>query len=120
MMRTLRSSNFARASNASSSATISAALSPENVRCARKKNFCPATAAFVRRAFPRVVDQNRAHQRRRHAVKVPPALPLGEILFDQPQVSLIDKRGRLQRVIRALPAQIAVSQLTEFLVYDRH
>jgi len=40
-------------------------------------------------------NQNLAHQLRRHAEKMPPALPFGEILLDQPQVCLIDKRSRL-------------------------
>jgi hypothetical protein len=51
---------------------------------------------------------------------MPPALPFWEILLDKPQVSLIDKRSRLQRVIRPLPPQIAVSQLAKLVVYDRH
>src|SRR5262245_65687124 len=51
---------------------------------------------------------------------MPPALPFGKILLDQPQVSLVDQRSRLQRVIRTLPAQVAVSQLVKLLVYDRH
>src|SRR5215468_6662868 len=85
-----------------------------------ERKFLPAAAAFVRRARARVLDQYLAHQLRGHSVKMPPALPFGKILLDQPQVSLIDKRGRLQCVIRALPAQIAVSQLAKLLVYDRH
>src|SRR5262249_5461968 len=84
----------------------------------RKK--LPPAAAFVGRATARVLDQDLAHQLRRHTVTMSPALPFGEILLDQPQVGLIDERGRLQGVIRALPAKIAVSQFMKLLEYDRH
>ena len=63
-------------------------------------------------------NQNLAHQLCRHAEKMLPALPFGEILFDQPQVGLIDKRGRLQRVIGSFAAEIALRQLAQFPIDD--
>ena len=46
----------------------------------------------------RLLDQDLAHRPRRGAEEVPPALPAGILVADQPQVGLVDQGGRLERL----------------------
>src|SRR5262249_24478351 len=120
MMRTLRSSNFAMATNASSSATSSADFSSENVSASSSENFFPPPPRCGPGGWGGYSTKIWRNNRRPHAVKWPPALPFGKVLLYQPPVSFVDQRGWLQCVIRALPPQIAMSQFVKLVVDDRH
>jgi len=51
-----------------------------------------------------VIDQDPAHNIRRDAEKMGAVLPLDVFLIDELQVSFMNKRGRLQRMVGALAA----------------
>ena len=55
-----------------------------------------------------IFDQNFPHQSRRNSEKMSPVLPFKRVLPDQPQIDLMNQSRRLQSVIRALTAEIAV------------
>ena len=57
---------------------------------------------------PRMVDQDAPHHLGGDAEKVGAALPI-DVLIDEPEVALVDERGRLQCVIVPLPTEIACS-----------
>ena len=65
-----------------------------------------------------VVHQDLSHQPRGHAKKMRAALPGRIRLIDEPNVSLVDQRGWLQRVPLAFLAQVAGGKLTEFAVHQ--
>jgi hypothetical protein len=75
------------------------------------------------RSPPRVLHQNLSHQTRRYSEKVGPILPASHILLDHPEINLIDKGGRLERVLGALvshqrcgrPAQFGVNRGNKLL-----
>ena len=64
-----------------------------------------------------MVDQNLTHVVRRNGHEVRPALEVRRrLLTNQPQVSLVDKRGRLERVSRPFPAQVGGREPMELAV----
>ena len=64
------------------------------------------------------VDENPAHHLRRHTEELRAILPGGPVLIDQPQVRLVDERGRLQRMPRALAAELGRGAPPELLVHE--
>ena len=67
-------------------------------------------------ATPRLVDQDPAHRRRRGGEEVAAAIPARVVVADDPQVRLVHQRGRLERVIDALPRQVGARQMAQLLV----
>ena len=81
--------------------------------------FC----ARPRRAFALagscVVNQDLAHRSGRHGKKVRPVRKAWFALVRQTQISLVDQRRRLQRVIGTLPLHIMMSETSKFLINER-
>jgi hypothetical protein len=50
---------------------------------------------------------------------VSPVLPLHRVLLDQPEVGLVDERGRLERVVRPLNREIVASEAAQLRVHRR-
>jgi hypothetical protein len=65
---------------------------------------------------PGVIDQDPAHDLRRHTKEVRPILPIDLPLIDEPQVHLMNERRRLQGVAGPLAAKLARRYATEFRV----
>jgi len=57
-----------------------------------------------------------AHHLRGHGEEVVPALPVHPGDIDQPQVRLVDERGGLEGMVRALVAHVAVRDPSKFRV----
>ena len=74
-----------------------------------------ATLVVVTRA--RMIDEDTPHRARRHGEEVGPILPLHAIELDQPEVRLVDERGRLQRVAVTFVAQVPSSQVMQLMVH---
>ena len=107
MTRLLRSSNFASASSASSSATKSCSrLAGDDERLV-EGDLHRTAAAFLRVARARVIDQDAAHHARRDREEVRAILPRDGRSVDQPDIRLVDQRGRLQAVAHALSRHAA-------------
>ena len=64
-----------------------------------------------------MINQNPAHHLRGYAEEMSAVLPVHLSLIDKAQISLVDKRGRLQSVTRALQPQVAVGHAAQFLIY---
>lgn len=78
----------------------------------------PSRPPLYAAMLARVVDQNLPHQLSGHAKKMRPALPIGQVLRNQPQVSLVYERGGLQSGGIALAPQVAVSKKMQFAIDD--
>jgi hypothetical protein len=65
-----------------------------------------------------VVDQDPAHHLRGQPKKLRPVAPVHAVLLDEPQVGLVHERGGLERVARALGAQLRGREVAQ-LVVDR-
>jgi hypothetical protein len=67
-----------------------------------------------------VIDQNATHHLRRDPEEMRAVFPVDTALRDQPKVRLVHDVGRLERVARALLAQVRRRELPEFAVHDHH
>jgi hypothetical protein len=63
-----------------------------------------------------VVDQNSTHERRGHGQEVRPIRPIGAPLIDQPQVRLVNQRGRLKGMIGSFVSQLPCGERSQFAV----
>ena len=68
---------------------------------------------------PGVIDQDPAHDLRRHAEKVRPILPIDLPLVDEPEVHLVDQGRGLQGVVGPLAPKLARRHATELRVDQR-
>jgi hypothetical protein len=66
-----------------------------------------------------VVHQYAAHRLRCDGEELCPILPLDVSERAQLQVGFMDQISRLQRVVTALRAKLALGQSLEFVIYDR-
>src|SRR6476660_2669907 len=66
-----------------------------------------------------MVDQDPSHHFRGEAEELRAVLPVNVFLIDQPEVSLVDQGGRLQRVIGKLLTQAINRDSPQFLVNER-
>lgn len=78
-----------------------------------------ATAALLVVARACRVDEDASHHPRCHRKKVRPVLPLHLLDFDEPQIRLVDERGRLKCVIGPLPVHVMPGYAAQFLVDQR-
>src|SRR5262249_4001550 len=76
-----------------------------------------AFGSFMRAGM---IDQNLTHQAGGHAEKVGAALPLGHLLVNQANVSLVQQGRRLERVIETLTSEIAGREMAQLLVHKRY
>jgi hypothetical protein len=67
-----------------------------------------------------VFDQDLAHEIGIHTEEVRTIRIVGMVRADQSKVDFVDERGRLQRVVRFLAAQIACGDLAQLSVDQRH
>jgi hypothetical protein len=65
---------------------------------------------------PGVIDQDAPHDLRRHAKEVRPILPIALSLVDEPQIDLVDERGRLERVVHSFHPELPVGDATELRI----
>lgn len=66
-----------------------------------------------------MIDKYPAHHLRGDAKEVSPVLPGDACLIYKPDVCLVNKRGGLQRVVRSLATQIALSEAAQLTVDHR-
>ena len=78
-----------------------------------------ARTALPRRVCARVIDQNSPHCLRRNAEEMGPVLPPDRTLVNELQERLVDERGRLERVVRALAPQVAGRKPPQFGIHLR-
>jgi len=76
-----------------------------------------AGTAFGRAVFPRVIDEDPAHHVGRRTVEVNAVREIRRSDTGEPQVGLVDERGRLQRVIGPFPREVMLRQIPEFTVH---
>ncbi len=100
-------SSASRLFSASSSATRSTLSAAGAARRLGQRDVHLAAAALCATARPRDVDQDAAHDLRRHAEEMCAVLPLHILPVDQPHVGLVDERGRLQDVPGTLARHLA-------------
>ena len=113
--RLFRSSTFASSASASSRATRScpgARAGDEPV----EGDPDGASASLLIALRPRVVDQDPAHQSRRHREKVRTVLPLDALDVDEPQVRLVHESRGLQTVPEALAGHAPSSDALQLAV----
>jgi len=68
----------------------------------------------------RMIGQDLPHQARGDAHEVR-AIPITRlILCDQPEISLVDQGGRLERVSRPLTTYVRIRQASQFSINQRH
>jgi len=67
-----------------------------------------------------VIDEDAAHQPRRHSKEVSFILKVPLSLLNQTQPRLVDQGRRLQRVIDALPAHKGAREAAEFIVKETY
>ena len=115
----LRSSIFASASSASSSRDEIAARFGDHQRFVERHRL-RAAAPLLIVLRPREVDEDAAHQARRHRQEMDAVLPVDLLRADQAQVGLVDQRGRLQAVPGALASHAAARDAMQLLVDERH
>ena len=75
-------------------------------------------AAFLATVSPGVIDEDLAHELRGHAEEMRAALPVGQILRDEPQIGFVYERGGLQGGGRVLVAQVVRGQAPKLVVDD--
>ena len=66
----------------------------------------------------RSLHENATHQLRRDGEEVRSILPPHPLVVDQPDVGLIDQRGRLEAVVGSLAPHVPVGEPTEFGIHD--
>src|SRR6202011_1154013 len=81
-----------------------------------KGKLVPAAAALFSAMGSSIIDEDASHDLCSDAEKVGTVLPGVGVLIDEPQISFVDKTGRLQRVIRAFSLQISAGERGEFVV----
>ena len=77
-------------------------------------------AAFLVVARAREVDEHAAHQPRGHREEVRAILPLDAPDINQPEVDLVDERGRLEHVVRTLAGHMPLGNATQLGVDERN
>ena len=119
MTRLFRSSNFASASSASSSATKSGRrLVGDDERLVEGHlRRVAATLLIVPRA--RVVHEDAAHHASGHGEEMRAVVPLDRLPVDQADVGLVDERRRLEAVPHALARHAASRDPVELLMDER-
>src|SRR6185295_12424175 len=75
------------------------------------------TGALQSFALARVVEQDAAHQLRRHTVELRPVLP-PDVLIDQLEIGLVDEGRRLQQMPRTLTFEVPARGLMQLRVDD--
>ena len=75
-----------------------------------ERNLLRAAAAFGVRVTARVIDQNTPHNLRRDGEEVRTIGPMHVPLIDETNVSLVNQRGSLQRVILPFPAHVTAGK----------
>jgi len=68
---------------------------------------------------PRVVDQDSAHHLRSDTEEVRTILPVDLALVEEPQIDLVNQRGRRQRVIDPLVSELPCRNPPKVLVHGR-
>jgi hypothetical protein len=67
-----------------------------------------------------MVDEDPAHDLRRHGKEVRPVLPVDLPLVHEAQIGFVHERGRLKAVPVALEPQLARGDAAQFGVHERH
>src|SRR6185503_16329090 len=65
-----------------------------------------------------VIDEDPAHDLRRHGKEMRPVLPLNPGEINQPHIGLIDQRGGLQAVTVTLTSEVPAREAPELVVDD--
>jgi len=66
-----------------------------------------------------MVHQDPPHEVPRDSDEVRAVLPVHELAVNQAQVNLIDERGGLERMRRALPGHVMAGQTAQLVIDDR-
>ena len=67
-----------------------------------------------------MIHENLAHEIRRDAEEVRAALPVGQVVSNQPQIGFVNQGCGLQRCGGLLFPQIAVGQSPQLVIKQRH
>lgn len=67
-----------------------------------------------------MIDEEPAHDARRHGEEVRAVAELGLSQCGQPEVRLVDERGRVERQVTSLVAPATTRQPSKLLVHDGH
>ena len=84
-------------------------------RCVRR-----IAAPLLIASGAREVHQYAAHQLGGYSEEMCAAFPLHPVYVHKPQISLVDKRCRLQHVTGSLPTHIEPGKATKLVVHERH
>ena len=120
MTRLFRSSNFASAFSASSSATSSCAGSLVTTSPSSKVTRGRQSAALRSAARAGVIDEHAAHDARGQCKEVRAVAQADRLRVDEPQVGLVDERGRLQTLPGPFAGHAAPRDLMELAVDERN
>ena len=85
----------------------------------RQRDVHLAVTPFCAPTRPCFIDQDPAHDLRRHSEKMGAVLPLDILPVHQPQIGLVDERGGLEDVAGSLSRHLARGQVMQFLVDQR-
>jgi lysophospholipase L1-like esterase len=79
-----------------------------------ERHLLSSSVALLITLRARGIHQNATHEARGHCKEMCAILPLDLLDFDQPEICLIDQRGRLKRVAGTLVAHMAPRQAAQF------
>ena len=113
--RLLRSSNFASADNASSSATQIVCFLRHGQRVGERDPDGTAASLLILPGS-REVHEDAAHQSGGHREKVRPILPVHVLRIHKPEVGLVDESGGLEAVARSFAAHAASGDPLQLLM----
>src|SRR5205814_2893423 len=93
--------------------------SGETIAASSNSTLSAPPAPFLGSLAPGVVNQDLAHRLGGDSEEVGAVLPAWTGLIGQPQISLVDQRSRLERVVGTLSAHMTVSDAPELLIDQR-
>ena len=110
---------MASVSSASCRSTISFDCSGETSAASSSSILSAPPPRFWRSLTLGVANQDLAHRAGGHGEEVGTVLPAWIGLVGQAQISLVDQRRRLQRVVGTFCAHIMMGEASEFLIDER-
>jgi len=84
-----------------------------------KRHALQVVASFLCRFTSRVIHENPSHHLRSHAEEMGTVLPVDIALFDEQQIRLVNKCGRLQRMPVALTTKLTRRDCAQFAIDKR-
>ena len=84
-----------------------------------QRDLCSPIRTFCRVMAASVIDQDPPHHLRGDTEKLRAVLPGDLVLTDQPDVRLVDQRGRLECVVATLVPQVGSGSPAKLAIYER-